>query len=373
MCASRRTSTAPTTPCSSSPTATRCSSTSTTARFAGARLDQLRAEFGRPTFVFKSYSFAQAYPACYTADDPADLELITRDSYLDDWIGVVSELEPGLRRAVRQHGRVPAPREPPGQPLPRSRRATWSPSSRSGRRGASTEAVQMDPGRPLERRRRASSAGASTGTPTARQRLDELARRVQPRIDAQTAAEEGDDARLRHVRRVLRGLPARVPARHHRPLRAPAPGGVRGAVVATAVLGDRLPPPRGLPAVAAAARHREHRARERSGARRRDRQAPGPRRARLDAHRHPPPPRRRRRRHHVLGAARAVGARLRPAARIASSRRLAEVGWRRRREWLDWTDALRGGSGGSLFERLSGRFTTSTERAASDSLPVHLR
>ena len=59
----------------------------------------LRAEFGRPTFVFKSYSFAQAYPACYTADDPADLELITRDTYLDDWIGVVSELEPALRRA----------------------------------------------------------------------------------------------------------------------------------------------------------------------------------------------------------------------------------------------------------------------------------
>ena len=53
-------------------------------------------------------------------------------------------------------------------------------------------------------------------------------------------------------------------------------------------------------------------------------------------------------------------------------RRLAEVGWRRRREWLDWTDALRGGSGGSLFERLSGRFTTSAERAASDSLPHSL-
>jgi hypothetical protein len=46
------------------------------------------------------------------------------------------------------------------------------------------------------------------------------------------------------------------------------------------------------------------------------------------------------------------------------TRRLAEVGWRRRREWLDWTDALRGGSGGSLFERLSGRFTTSTKTSA---------
>ncbi len=45
--------------------------------------------------------------------------------------------------------------------------------------------------------------------------------------------------------------------------------------------------------------------------------------------------------------------------RRSVSRRLAEVGWRRRREWLDWIDALRNGSGsGSLFERLSGRFTT---------------
>ena len=52
----------------------------------GRALQQLRDEFGRPTFVFKSYSFAQAYPACYTADDPADLELITRDSYIDDWV-----------------------------------------------------------------------------------------------------------------------------------------------------------------------------------------------------------------------------------------------------------------------------------------------
>jgi hypothetical protein len=43
--------------------------------------------------------------------------------------------------------------------------------------------------------------------------------------------------------------------------------------------------------------------------------------------------------------------------------RMVEVGWRRRREWLDWADALRGGGSGSLFERLSGRFTTSSTAA----------
>jgi hypothetical protein len=42
-------------------------------------------------------------------------------------------------------------------------------------------------------------------------------------------------------------------------------------------------------------------------------------------------------------------------------RRLAEVAWRRRREFLEWSDALRGGSG-SLFERLSDRFTTHQDR-----------
>ena len=44
--------------------------------------------------MFKSYSFAQAYPVLYTADDPADLDLVTRDTYLDNWVRVVDALEP---------------------------------------------------------------------------------------------------------------------------------------------------------------------------------------------------------------------------------------------------------------------------------------
>jgi hypothetical protein len=39
--------------------------------------------------------------------------------------------------------------------------------------------------------------------------------------------------------------------------------------------------------------------------------------------------------------------------------RLAGVTWRRRDEWLEYLDALRGG-GGTLFERLSDRFATPT-------------
>jgi hypothetical protein len=45
--------------------------------------------------------------------------------------------------------------------------------------------------------------------------------------------------------------------------------------------------------------------------------------------------------------------------------RLVEVTWRRRAEWLEWGDAVRG-SGGSLFERVSGRLgTDSTVDVAS--------
>ena len=40
--------------------------------------------------------------------------------------------------------------------------------------------------------------------------------------------------------------------------------------------------------------------------------------------------------------------------RASSLPRLAEVTWRRRREWLEWGDAVRAG-GGTLFERISGR------------------
>ena len=117
----------------------------------GRTLDLLRAEFGRPTFVFKSYSFAQGYPACYTADDPADLELITRDTYLDDWVEVVTQLAP--RYGVPFGSMVaflhPESRHvnrwliPPGEVV-----AAFNDGTRAGAvdTGTVTEAVQMDPG-----------------------------------------------------------------------------------------------------------------------------------------------------------------------------------------------------------------------------------
>ena len=60
----------------------------------GRAMAQVRREFGAPRFLLKSHSFAQAYPVCYEAEDPADLELIDRDTYLNDAVGAVRELEP---------------------------------------------------------------------------------------------------------------------------------------------------------------------------------------------------------------------------------------------------------------------------------------
>ncbi len=62
------------------------------------------------------------------------------------------------------------------------------------------------------------------------------------------------------------------------------------------------------------------------GARRRDREAPRARGARVDAHPRPPPARWRRRRPHVLGTRGAVGARVRPVAVVCSDR--ASRRWR---------------------------------------------
>ena len=146
----------------------------------GRTLQRILDEFGRPTFVFKSYSFAQAYPVLYTADDPADLELVTRDTYLDNWVRVVDALEPALRRALRQHGGVPPSREPGRERAARSRRArssTRSGSSRPTRPPRRCRWTRATAGAPTP----ASSSQASTGTPTAPRTSRSSRRRWRPR------------------------------------------------------------------------------------------------------------------------------------------------------------------------------------------------
>jgi UDP-MurNAc hydroxylase len=50
--------------------------------------------FGRPTVLFKSHSFAQAYPNCYDIADPADAQLMTREDFLETFIDALRELKP---------------------------------------------------------------------------------------------------------------------------------------------------------------------------------------------------------------------------------------------------------------------------------------
>ena len=50
--------------------------------------------FGSPTFMFKSHSFAQAYPNCYQMADSADAQLMTRDDFIETFIDAIRELRP---------------------------------------------------------------------------------------------------------------------------------------------------------------------------------------------------------------------------------------------------------------------------------------
>lgn len=60
----------------------------------GRPLRKVVKRFGHPDLMLKSHSFAQGFPNCYDADDPRDVELITRDTYLADFVGAVDEVQP---------------------------------------------------------------------------------------------------------------------------------------------------------------------------------------------------------------------------------------------------------------------------------------
>src|SRR5690606_10010800 len=51
----------------------------------GRALRQVVRTFGRPTFMLRTHSWAQSYPIQYEAEDPADLELITDETFLRDF------------------------------------------------------------------------------------------------------------------------------------------------------------------------------------------------------------------------------------------------------------------------------------------------
>lgn len=60
----------------------------------GKALDHLRQQVGHVSVMLKSHSYAQTYPVSYTAEDPADLERITDETYLADFSAVAAQLRP---------------------------------------------------------------------------------------------------------------------------------------------------------------------------------------------------------------------------------------------------------------------------------------
>jgi UDP-MurNAc hydroxylase len=328
----------------------------------GRALAQIPDEFGTPTFVFKSYSFAQAYPTCYTADDPADLGLLTRDSYLDDWIGVVDTLQP---RYGVPFGSMVAFLHPESRQVNPHLVAPAEVIAAFAERapGARTVAVQMDPGDSWSSEAGFDLAGLDWYTDRER-RLDEIARSVQPRIDAQNAAEAGVTLDYAHFADYFEqflhafppGLIGRVALR--RPVVFEVPSSTLPFWVIDfrrhAVYRLSQPPPD----TASIVRVNEAMLADA-----------------IDKHLV-----------HVVHGSMRIAVHLRPGGvgdditfwallvpwelgylplHRSVAPRMVEVGWRRRREWLDWAGALRDGAGsGSLFERLSGRFTTAPSPAA---------
>jgi UDP-MurNAc hydroxylase len=155
----------------------------------GRSLRRIVDDFGTPTFMLKSYSWAQAYPNCYTADDPRDLGMLSRESYAEDFIGVARELRP--RYAVPFGSMIaflhPETREfnaamnTPGEIL----RAFKAAAGVDG-----TELMTMVPGDSWSRDQ--GFTRSDTDWFTDRQRhLDELAASVSDRLAAQAEAEAG--------------------------------------------------------------------------------------------------------------------------------------------------------------------------------------
>ncbi len=60
----------------------------------GRALRQIAEDFGPVTFLLKTHSWAQSYPHLYEAEDPEDLTLLTRQTYLDEFVDACRTLQP---------------------------------------------------------------------------------------------------------------------------------------------------------------------------------------------------------------------------------------------------------------------------------------
>jgi UDP-MurNAc hydroxylase len=175
----------------------------------GMAMRQVRRDFGRPDVLLKSHSFAQAYPACYRADDPADLELIGRDTYLNDAVEAIRELEP--RYAV-PFGSMVAFLHPESFHVNRHLVGPDEVVRAVERLGGepATRVVPMAPGDRWDSREGFTRSGTDWYAERERH-LEELFEQVRPRVERETALEARRalpfEAFAAYFQRFVDGLP----------------------------------------------------------------------------------------------------------------------------------------------------------------------
>ena len=152
-------------------------------------LAQITGEFGRPTIACKSHSFAQSYPALYTADDPDQLRLVSSETYIDDFYDVMSDVNPRYAipfgsmvgflhpdsRSLNDHLVTPAA-------------VVGGVAARGGIDG--TEVVTMAPGDSWQHETGFDRSDFDWYAERERH-LEELTETYQPKLDEQAAAEAG--------------------------------------------------------------------------------------------------------------------------------------------------------------------------------------
>jgi len=153
----------------------------------GRPLDQLTDRFPNPTFMFKSHSWAQAYPNCYRAEDEADLKLLDRERYLEEFLDTARELRPHY---AIPFGSMVAFLHPDTRYL---NEFIITPGEVAEASGTDVEVVPMIPGDSWSSKTGFAIGDTDWYTERARH-LDELATAVDPLMD-ELAADERD----RHV------------------------------------------------------------------------------------------------------------------------------------------------------------------------------
>ena len=159
------------------------------AKTRGRTLRRIARSFGRPTIACKSHSFAQSYPVLYTADDPADLGLVSSRTYVDDFHDVMAELRP--RYAVpfgSMVGFLHPESRPANDHLVTPQAVVEGVAARGGIEG--TEVVPMAPGDSWSSTDGFTRADVDWYADRERH-LRELAERNEPKLRAQADAEAG--------------------------------------------------------------------------------------------------------------------------------------------------------------------------------------